>query len=271
MKNKIFISIFIVSILFSCDKDSDTTESTTTKQVASTENQKTTYSLLDYTPNVYHDYFEKTDERSGYSALKNPLEEYSIVERSNTSENSNIVLVNSQSLTQNKIVSNDNQNIYGKTLKIKIANKNVAGKGLNSYSEVSLYVPELIYITNPSVTNEKEIFPTCYSEDFVLEWNADVNNKEGLAVIAEYHGDNLITNNSDKITNVDYIPNDNGKIILNPNLFKDIPNLSIVHLILLRGNVKIEEIDGKKHKFYAESHMRLPIILVKDLSTVTSK
>ncbi len=43
-----------------------------------------------------------------------------------------------------------------------------------------------------------------------------------------------------------------------------------MNLILLRGNVKIEDIDGKTHKFYAETHMRLPIILVKDLSTVSS-
>ena len=64
------------------------------------------------------------------------------------------------------------------------------------------------------------------------------------------------------------IENDNGRVILNTSLFYNIPNLAMVDLILLRGNVKIEEIDGETYKFYAETHQRMPIILVKDLSSV---
>ncbi|MEZ4795693.1 MAG: hypothetical protein R2785_00870 [Flavobacteriaceae bacterium] len=41
-----------------------------------------------------------------------------------------------------------------------------------------------------------------------------------------------------------------------------------MHIVLLRGNVVIEEIEGELYKFYAESHMRLPITLVKDINTV---
>ena len=55
------------------------------------------------------------------------------------------------------------------------------------------------------------------------------------------------------------------------NLFKDIPNLSFVNLILLRGNVTIEEIEGQDYKFFVESHQRLPFVLVRDLNTVVKE
>lgn len=79
---------------------------------------------------------------------------------------------------------------------------------------------------------------------------------------------NLISWHCITSSKCDIIKNDNGKVVLNTSLFIDIPNLALVDLILLRGNVKIEEIDGETYKFYAETHQRLPIILVKDLSTV---
>ena len=112
--------------------------------------------------------------------------------------------------------------------------------------------------------------PVCYSEGFVLEWNADSLNEEGLVIIVEYFGENVIPSNNtnEHLQNIDMIEEDNGKIVLKSSIFNNIPNLALVDLILLRGNVKIEEIDGESYKFYAESHQRLPIILVKDLSTI---
>jgi len=44
--------------------------------------------------------------------------------------------------------------------------------------------------------------------------------------------------------------------------------MAIVHIILLRGNVALKDIEGESYKFFAESHMRLPIILIKDVSTI---
>ncbi len=112
--------------------------------------------------------------------------------------------------------------------------------------------------------------PACYYKDFLLEWNADPNNKEGLVIIAEYFGNNAIptNDNNDHIFNTDIIKEDNGQAILNNDLFKNIPDLGIVHLILLRGNVKIEEIEGQLYKFFGESHVRMPIILVKNLNSI---
>ena len=92
-------------------------------------------------------------------------------------------------------------------------------------------------------------------------------------VIAEYFGNNAIPQNStnEHILNTDVIDVDDGHIVLNNDLFNDIPNLSIVHLVLLRGNVTIQEIEGELYKFFAESHVRLPVILVKDLNTIAKE
>jgi hypothetical protein len=46
------------------------------------------------------------------------------------------------------------------------------------------------------------------------------------------------------------------------------PNLAFVQIILLRGNIVIEEIEGELYKFIFESHHRLPIILVKDATQI---
>jgi hypothetical protein len=73
------------------------------------------------------------------------------------------------------------------------------------------------------------------------------------------------------VVNTDFIEADNGRIVLDKDLFKGIPNLSMVDIILLRGNVSIEEIDKKTYKFYAETHVRLPIVLVKDLTTIAKE
>jgi len=133
-----------------------------------------------------------------------------------------------------------------------------------------MYVPNIVSITNPAVKTEQEQYPLCDSKNFVLEWNADPLNKEGLVVIAEYFGFNAIPSDAQQthILNTDYITLDNGKATLNPDLFNGMPNMAIVHIILLRGNVAIKDIEGESYKFFAESHMRLPIILIKDVSTI---
>jgi hypothetical protein len=133
-----------------------------------------------------------------------------------------------------------------------------------------MYVPELVEITNPQVSNIEERYPLCDFSNFLLEWNADTNNEEGLVVVAEYFGINAVAENSENIhiLNSDFIETDDGQELLNQELFKDIPNLAVVHIVLLRGNVAIEEIEGELYKFYAESHMRLPITLVRDVNTV---
>ncbi len=277
---KLSMMLVMVSTLFiSCNSNEPVDTAILANQQVSKE-LKSSYNLLDITPNVYHDYFKKTDFSAGFSSLKdNSLAQPSVVQLNDIDSKVKTLsyTVNGGSKTQlsksSKLSGADSQSIYGKTISFKINNSSTSNKVNTDATEVNMYVPELVEITNPKITNSDELLPSCYSKDFVLEWNADPNNKEGLVVIAEYFGNNAVPINStdEHILNTDMIKEDNGRAVLNNDLFKDIPNLSIVHIVLLRGNVDIQEIDGELYKFFAESHVRLPIILVKDLNTVAKE
>jgi hypothetical protein len=270
-------TLLLATLFYACDK-------TAINEIVTEETSlvalKSSYNLLDYRPNVYHDFFKLTNHSIGYSSLKpNSFTQHSIVQRLNL-DNEKIqqhVEINGKPLldftSSSKLIGAQEEHIYGKTINFKVNIPNPTAKGVAAKTEVSLYVPDLIEITNPKVSNAEEQFPFCYFKDFVLEWNADTNNKEGLVVIAEYVGDNAIPKNSTNkhVVNTDFIEADNGRIVLDKDLFKGIPNLSMVDIILLRGNVSIEEIDKKTYKFYAETHVRLPIVLVKDLTTIAKE
>lgn len=274
-----YIVLMIVGLLLSCNNEERL--ETTIIQEPSID-LKSSYNLLDITPNVYHDYFKQTEHSVGFSSLKaSSLSEHSVVERINIKDEKKKarLSINNKDIdnfVMSRIISKSNSSdIYGKTVRFKIGKKSNSEKNTDTSSEteVEMYVPELVEITNPKIESEDDLFPICYYEDFVLEWNADPDNEEGLVVIAEYFGNNAIPQNStnEHILNTDVIDVDDGHIVLNNDLFRDIPNLSIVHLVLLRGNVTIQEIEGELYKFFAESHVRLPVILVKDLNTIAKE
>jgi hypothetical protein len=165
----------------------------------------------------------------------------------------------------------DANNIFGHVMKISIKSKKGSTfKDGSSSKEVEMYVPKQLNILNPKIESEKDLMPYCYFKDFVLEWNADPNNKEGLVVVAEYTGTSAVParDKNVHIMNTDIIKEDNGRAVLNNQLWKGIPDTGIVHLSLLRGNVKIEEIDEENYKFFAQAQVVLPLILIKDINTM---
>lgn len=278
MKARVFYFITITVVLFSCQNELATQSDVAVPQDV---DLASSYEVLYDTPTIYNQYFSKSDVAIGYSALKpGPLHTYTFSSKSSLQEDINTPLTvamqdgpkvafgtNTTSLFSEK-------DIYGSdvTFTIRGAKSAANANGQSSFStttsgtDVSLYVPELVNITSPAVKTAEEQFPACYYDNFVLTWNADTKNENGLMIFAEYFGDNAIPKNAENvhITNIDYITEDNGKAILNTKLFDGMPNLAIVHLILLRGNIAIEEIDGALYKLFAESHVRLPIVLVKD-------
>ena len=163
--------------------------------------------------------------------------------------------------------------IFGRTMKVNFKNK--SGKTFkdgSSSKEIEMYIPQQLTITNPKVETEEDLMPFCYFEDFVLEWNADTENTEGLVVVAEYSGISAIPANDKRIhiVNTDVIKEDNGRAVLDNKIWEGIPNSGVVTLSLMRGNVKIEEIDEENYKFFAEAHVVLPIILIKDKKVLKS-
>lgn len=161
--------------------------------------------------------------------------------------------------------------IFGRTIKINFKSK--SGKTFKDGSnnkEVEIYIPQQLNISNPKIEDEEDLMPYCYCKDFVLEWNADPENTEGLVVVAEYTGISAIPSKDKRIhiVNSDVIKEDNGKAVLNNEIWKGIPDTGVVTVSLMRGNVKIEEIDEENYNFFAEAHVVLPIVLIKDMNTL---
>lgn len=227
----VYSALIIASMLLSCNKNESEGFDNAAVQETS-EELSTSYNLLNITPNVYHDFFKSTEHSVGYTSLKaNSLVKHSIVQRINIHDELNLknFSINGKKIDQfsksSKLSAKEDQNVYGKTISFKVSSRNASSKGESLETEVSMYIPELIEISNPKVTDPNKQFPLCYFKDFVLEWNADQNNKEGLVIVAEYMGNNAIPENSNKkhVVNTDFIENDNGRTVLNNDIFKGIP------------------------------------------------
>lgn len=274
MKNlKIYFTTVLVSILSVACADKEVGHvAEETISISTKFTHK--YSTLALKGGVYSNFFKPVDNKIGYSALKaSPLQDYSIVRRALTDdENQQFFAINDEFVdTKIPFAKEDSfTQVFGSKMKFGISKNAIKGGQPKYEKEVEMYIPELVEIQNPKITNPEELMPSCYFEDFVLEWNADPNNKEGLVVMAEYFGDNVnpAKDTQEHILNTDIIAEDNGRTVLDKDLFEGIPNHAIVHLILLRGNFAIEELDGETYQLFAESHARLSIVLIRDLNTV---
>lgn len=272
-KNKIIL-LAISGLLLSCQVE-DTELKEVMDQNVSDQRIETETNILDWTPGVYSKYFQKTDNTIGFNSLKaHAFSNYSDTQTMNFPRgDEQYVSVNGRVLQRNDRnelkLSSSSSNIYGKPMTITVSRKG-EGKSSETSEEVTMYVPKKLNVSTPVPPNNDKITTVAYYKDFLLEWNADPKNEHGLMVAVEYKGENVNAENNTftHVQNVDHIENDNGKYILDNSMFDGIPNLSFVDIILLRGNIRIDDIDGETIKTYAESHQRIPILLVKDLNTV---
>jgi len=103
-----------------------------------------------------------------------------------------------------------------------------------------------IHILSPNLTNECNKIPYCWYEDMEIGWNQDINNENGIIIVAAWTGTILgeqTDSSSPCIYNVDLVE-DNGNAILNNDIFQGMPDRAIVTLILLRANIVRIELDG---------------------------
>lgn len=104
-------------------------------------------------------------------------------------------------------------------------------------SDIEMYVPQMINIIKPSITKEEELLPLCYYDGFVLGWNADQNNRNGVVIIVEWMG-NMVIGSDIPDTHIrrTCIVEDNGECVLSNSMFDGIPDTAVCHLTILRGN-----------------------------------
>jgi hypothetical protein len=137
----------------------------------------------------------------------------------------------------------------------------------NSEKSVSLYIPDMVEIISPKIETEEDLYPYCYYKDFVLRWNPDLNNENGLVIVVEWYGFYFNGQNENSyVRNSDLLQIDDGEEVLNDALFDDIPDNALCYISLLRGNLEnIELEENLAYLVAGESHTVLPLILVREL------
>lgn len=182
------------------------------------------------------------------------------------------VKINDISLTDSKTRANnraDLQSLYGNTIKFNIAKQGAATRAAENEApatNVDLYVPELIQISAPDIQTEVELYPLCDYKNFVLKWNKDSKNENGVLIIVEWLGTCCFgdSNPNAYIRRMDCVP-DTGEITINPDLFTGIPDTAVCYLTVLRGAVENVLAGDYSYKVLGESHEILPFILIREI------
>ncbi len=231
----------------------------------------------------YLDNYTPTDYTAGISAVKeNPLANvltYSFNRRYETCSYSSSlpedaeplhISTNGIDLSQAYPVTRTGENLltdmFGRenTFKVAeiIATRDGGPQREGNSAEVSLYVPKLIEITTPLVTSDDDFYPFCYSKDFVLRWNADPDNENGVIVSVEWYGATAGQGDYNaRIRRIDLLE-DTGEARLDEKLFEGIPNTALVNLTVLRGNIENIDLDNCTYKVSGETHAYLSLVLV---------
>ena len=159
--------------------------------------------------------------------------------------------------------------VFGKTVTYKMkTSKDVQTRSGEEELEedFEMYIPERISILAPAATNLEENNPLCYYGDFVIRWNADEQNANGVIVVVEWSGGMVLGNDiaNTSVTRVAVVP-DTGEARLNPSLFEGIPDTAICHLAVVRGAV--EDVQGEEYsyKLIGESHHLISFILIREI------
>lgn len=229
---------------------------------------------------IYKDYFSSTDNLIGLSSSKTgPLEEPRIRVYSGptfapptktehtTSFNASANGMNFMPQAATKSDNRDFKALFGSEVVFSIQSR-IQTKSGNETSEtdISMYVPMKLDITNPRMSTETELLPACYFDGFQIQWNADPDNENGVLAIVEWIGDMLLGEDfpSTYIRRI-CIFEDTGTAILPTSLFEGIPDAAVCNLTLIRGNIDTLSIEDESYKILAESHEYMSFILIREI------
>ena len=179
------------------------------------------------------------------------------------------VLFNGQDYLSPDVKSNTSSDIhglFGRRLKISLTNK--ASRNTKQVKTITteLAAPEILEVTNPLYDAEDDLIPLCDYENFVVEWNQDSNNTNGVIVLVLWAGSMMFGDSYDNvlIRNVDCVP-DTGFAVLKEDLFDGIPDTALCFLLMLRGDIENVQIDDCVYQLSARTQVVLPFVLVREM------
>lgn len=158
--------------------------------------------------------------------------------------------------------------LFGGVVQFSIYPKTLTKSGSEA-SDIEMYVPQMINIIKPSITKEEELLPLCYYDGFVLGWNADQNNRNGVVIIVEWMG-NMVIGSDIPDTHIrrTCIVEDNGECVLSNSMFDGIPDTAVCHLTILRGNIEKADLCDESFNIMAESHEFMNFILIREIKEI---
>lgn len=134
---------------------------------------------------------------------------------------------------------------------------------------IDMYLPETIEINLPSADSEIELYPLCDYNNFLLKWNPDFNNENGVILVVEWTGIMLLGEDySDAYIRCTDLVADTGETIINPEMFEGIPDTALCHLTILRGNVEHALVYDYSYKILGETHQCMSFILLRNIKNV---
>ena len=129
-----------------------------------------------------------------------------------------------------------------------------------------LYAPEIIRIEFPYIDSEDDLNPLCYYKNFVVRWNKDDQNVNGVIIIVKWNGMMAFGEDypSSYVQHILHV-NDSGETMLEESMFNEIPDAAFCSLYVLRGDVENIGVSDETYRVLAESHDVLNFILIRNI------
>ena len=297
MKRVVYFILGLVGVLSCTDKGTTILNNCEEEGVISLSISKN----KDYQPHIineaimgnygnYLKYFEGTDYEIGISSSKDGLlprgtsisciSGPSQIKKSSLTRSAEGELpvirsfVDGLELSRNNLLptrsSNGITDCFGKTVTFSFKSENAPTRSSEGDSgEVDMYVPKAIELLFPYAETKEDLFPLCYYKDFIIRWNEDEKNENGVLVMIDWNGSMILGDDISgaHVCRIAVFP-DNGEARLTERLFEGIPDTAKCELLLMRGNVDNIEQENYSYKLVGETHQLFSFILIREIEEV---
>lgn len=158
------------------------------------------------------------------------------------------------------------KNLFGGNVCFDLYGFGTPTKGGDNGSSVDLYAPEIVRISFPSsVVTDDNTLPVCHYKDFVVRWNADPNNNNGVSILTQWTG--IVAFGDDypptEVLHLATFP-DSGEVTLDESMFEDMPDTALCSLIVARGDVMNMNNNDEIYQLVIGTYDVLSFILVRN-------
>ena len=157
--------------------------------------------------------------------------------------------------------------LFGRDVRIQISRNPLTRSTEEEDAGVDLYAPVEIEITAPRVDQAQDLLPLCYYDGFLLKWNRDDSNPNGVVIILQWTGEKVVGEDvAETSVRRTVIVDDTGCVVLDKELFDGIPDTAVCHLTVLRGDIEILDYENETYKVLTETHEYLSFVLIREIT-----